>query len=243
MLFRSDKGKKIEILANFHPKLHYIGEWWKQLYGIEYIFKELDEIYRIMPLHEPVLTKELVKAWRESRLNDSERTLYDKWSIISQFSRYMCHCGFVCYVPPMPKQKDKSFISKIFTHEEIERFFIAADSLRFHNIQPTLCLFSMPTLFRVLYATGIRIGEALNLNIEDVNLEKGTILIRKSKNQRQRIVPITPSLEAVLHQYISYRDRMPLKSIRHKESPLFISHIPSTWRAPSACPRPSATAS
>ena len=27
------KGKKIEILANFHPKLHYLGEWWKQLYG------------------------------------------------------------------------------------------------------------------------------------------------------------------------------------------------------------------
>lgn len=27
------KGKKIEILANFHPKLHYIAEWWKQLYG------------------------------------------------------------------------------------------------------------------------------------------------------------------------------------------------------------------
>ncbi len=26
-------GKKIELLANFHPKLHYISEWWKQLYG------------------------------------------------------------------------------------------------------------------------------------------------------------------------------------------------------------------
>ena len=26
-------GKKIEILANFNSKLHYIGEWWKQLYG------------------------------------------------------------------------------------------------------------------------------------------------------------------------------------------------------------------
>jgi glucose-6-phosphate isomerase len=26
-------GKKIEILVNFHPKLHFIGEWWKQLYG------------------------------------------------------------------------------------------------------------------------------------------------------------------------------------------------------------------
>ena len=28
-----EAGKKIEILANFNPKLHFIGEWWKQLYG------------------------------------------------------------------------------------------------------------------------------------------------------------------------------------------------------------------
>ena len=27
------KGKKIEILANYQPKLHYIAEWWKQLFG------------------------------------------------------------------------------------------------------------------------------------------------------------------------------------------------------------------
>lgn len=26
-------GKKIEIVVNFQPKLHFIGEWWKQLYG------------------------------------------------------------------------------------------------------------------------------------------------------------------------------------------------------------------
>ena len=30
-LYRS--GKKIEILVNFQPKLHYLSEWWKQLYG------------------------------------------------------------------------------------------------------------------------------------------------------------------------------------------------------------------
>ena len=30
-LYRS--GRKIEILANYNPKLHYFGEWWKQLYG------------------------------------------------------------------------------------------------------------------------------------------------------------------------------------------------------------------
>ena len=28
-----EAGKKIEILVNFQPKLHYMNEWWKQLYG------------------------------------------------------------------------------------------------------------------------------------------------------------------------------------------------------------------
>ncbi len=28
-----NSGKKIEILVNYNPKLHYLGEWWKQLYG------------------------------------------------------------------------------------------------------------------------------------------------------------------------------------------------------------------
>ena len=27
------QGKKIELLVNYHPKLHYVSEWWKQLYG------------------------------------------------------------------------------------------------------------------------------------------------------------------------------------------------------------------
>lgn len=31
LLYRG--GKKIEILANYQPKLHYVNEWWKQLYG------------------------------------------------------------------------------------------------------------------------------------------------------------------------------------------------------------------
>lgn len=27
------QGKKIELLVNYHPKLHFVSEWWKQLYG------------------------------------------------------------------------------------------------------------------------------------------------------------------------------------------------------------------
>ena len=29
----SEQGKKIEMLVNYHPKLHNVSEWWKQLYG------------------------------------------------------------------------------------------------------------------------------------------------------------------------------------------------------------------
>jgi glucose-6-phosphate isomerase len=42
LLYR--QGKKIEILANFNPKLHYVSEWWKQLYG-ESEGKELKGIF------------------------------------------------------------------------------------------------------------------------------------------------------------------------------------------------------
>lgn len=176
---------------------------------IEYIFKELDEFFKDTGLHEPVLTRQMVKMWRDSRLNDSERTLYDKWSIISQFSRYMCHCGFPCYVPPMPRQKDRVFIPRIFTSDEMQQFFTAADSLRMNGFVASHCLISIPVLFRTLYSTGMRIGEAVSLTNKDVDLDKGIILIRKTKNQRQRIIPVTANLEAVLKQYLSYRNTLP----------------------------------
>ncbi|MDD3724822.1 MAG: tyrosine-type recombinase/integrase [Bacteroidales bacterium] len=191
---------------------------------IEYILKELDELFVVMDTKEPVLTREMIRTWRESRLNDSERTLYDKWSIISQFSRYMCHCGFISYVPRMPRQKDKYFIPKIFTSEEITRFFEAADNLRCNAFAHNHSLFSIPALFRTLYATGMRIGEAVNLSNEDVNFDKRQILIKKTKNQRQRIIPINPGLEKVLGQYVDNRSRMPIKNVDDPEAPFFINH-------------------
>jgi integrase len=191
---------------------------------IEYILKEVDEIAQIANLQEPILTKQIVKMWRDSRLNDSERTLYDKWSIISQFSRYMCHCGFPCYVPPMPRQKDTVFIPKIFTSEEMQRFFIAVDGLRVNGFVANQHLFSMPALFRTLYSTGMRIGEAVSLLNKDVDLKKGEIFIRKSKNQRQRIIPIPPNLGSMLEQYIVNRNKMPIPHIKNVGSNFFINH-------------------
>ncbi len=190
---------------------------------IEYIFKELDELYAPMPLTDPILTKAMIDRWRSSRLNDSQRTLYDKWSVISQFARYMCHCGFICHVPLMPRAKDKVFIPKIFSHEEIESFFKAADSLAVNHLQPMVSMFSMPALMRLLYATGMRIGEAVSLKNKDMNLDKKVIIVKKTKNQRQRIVPITSSLEGIINQYIKYRNSMPLPNVASPDAPFFIS--------------------
>lgn len=120
--------------------------------------------------------------------------------------------------------KRSDFIPRIFTHGEIQLLFSKADSLRVQQYQPDLGLFPMPTLLRILYATGIRIGEAINLNNEDVNFEKGIITIKKTKNQRQRIIPITYSLDLLLRQYLQHRDQMPIKDVNIKQNPLFISH-------------------
>lgn len=88
-------------------------------------------------------------------------------------------------------------------------------------------MFSIPALLRVLYATGMRIGEAVRLTLSDVDLEKGLITIVKSKNQRQRLIPITPSLEEVLKQYIVHRTKMHLRNHLDASAPFFISYTGS----------------
>src|SRR5205085_9806720 len=60
-----------------------------------------------------------------------------------------------------------------------------------------------PVLFRVLYATGLRISEALNLPLRDVDLARATLEVRDSKNRESRVVPITTRLADSLQGYIA----------------------------------------
>lgn len=59
----------------------------------------------------------------------------------------------------------------------------------------------MPALFRVLYACGLRVGEALRLRISEVDLEEGVLTIRQGKFRKDRLVPMSPSLHAYLRRY------------------------------------------
>jgi site-specific recombinase XerD len=45
--------------------------------------------------------------------------------------------------------------------------------------------------------------------MDDVNMEGGFLIVRKSKNGKDRIVPFSDSLSRVLAQYIAYREKLP----------------------------------
>ncbi len=70
----------------------------------------------------------------------------------------------------------------------------------------------LPALIRMLTSTGIRIGEAVNLTKKDVNLEQNYLILRNTKNGKDRLVPISESLAAVCGQYLKYRELLPPNS-------------------------------
>jgi integrase/recombinase XerD len=87
----------------------------------------------------------------------------------------------------------------VFTDDEVARLFAAIDS------QPMSCYSNKamvdPVLFRVLYNAGLRVSEALNLTVADVDAGAATLRIRDSKNGEGRTVPITRRLSATLAAY------------------------------------------
>jgi integrase len=189
------------------------------------IFLELDRFFIETGVTDAYITSKQIAAWSKTRVNDKARTLYDKYSVLSQFCRYMCHLGHECYIPRLPKQKDLDFIPYVFTHQQMDMIFRECDRMTLFNRNMNNALFAIPALIRFLYSTGVRIGEALSIRNRDVDYALRRIIIRKTKNQMQRMVPVSSSLENVLRQYETYRNRMPVEGLTDKESFFFVSAI------------------
>ena len=89
----------------------------------------------------------------------------------------------------------------VLADDEVRRLFAAIDS------QAMSCYSNKalvdPVLFRVLYGAGLRVSEALNLTLPDVDTSAGTLRIRDSKNGQGRTVPVTGRLAATLDAYIA----------------------------------------
>jgi integrase len=64
------------------------------------------------------------------------------------------------------------------------------------------------TLIGLLSATGLRPGEALALDVGDVDLQNGILAIRESKFGKSRFVPVEDSTRTALARYAKQRDKL-----------------------------------
>jgi integrase/recombinase XerD len=91
----------------------------------------------------------------------------------------------------------------LWSKSDIARVLEAARALR-----PALRAATHETLFGLLAASGMRVGEAIALRRDDVDLGTGIITIREAKFDRSRLVPLHPSTTEVLRRYAAERDRL-----------------------------------
>ena len=191
------------------------------------VFHELDRFFVATDATELYITREQILSWSKTRTNDKARTLYDKHSILRQFCRYLCHLGQECYIHRLPRHNWPQFIPYIFSHEQMLSIFKSADKLRLQNRCMISTLIAIPAIIRLLYSTGMRIGEARYLKNEEVDLVRQNILLKQTKNKIERLIPINASLFEVLNQYRIYRDKMPIKGVDVPTAPFFVSTIGS----------------
>jgi integrase len=87
----------------------------------------------------------------------------------------------------------------VLSDDEVRRLFAAIDSQPMSSYSNKAMV--DPVLFRVLYGAGLRVSEALNLTLSDVETGAGTLRIRDSKNGESRTIPISGRLAATLDAY------------------------------------------
>jgi integrase/recombinase XerD len=118
------------------------------------------------------------------------------WSLLNQT---VCALRFfygVCLdkswmIDYIPHAKQPKKLPVVLSRQEVSRLFEAADNLT-HR-----------TLLMTLYSTGLRLSEALALQVSDIDSQRMLLRIRQGKGAKDRYVPLTPTLLEQLRQYWS----------------------------------------
>jgi len=120
------------------------------------------------------LSKEIMDSWINLNPNQKSRTLWLKLVILRDFGRFMLRMGLPAYANFMLPKKAHDFSPYIFTDDELERLFRAADNLVPLSPKRHKHLV-MPMLLRLLYYCGLRLSEATQLCVGDVDILKPSL--------------------------------------------------------------------
>jgi integrase/recombinase XerD len=109
--------------------------------------------------------------------------------------------------------RERAGTKVVFTREEVELFLESIETKAGYGLRDR-------SLFELLYGTGMRVGEAVKLKIEDVDFISGEIFIRQGKGRKDRVVPLGRTASKFLIVWIKKARRW---FCLEESGPVFIS--------------------
>ena len=152
---------------------------------------------------EVQLTREVAMAWAELRDGENPNTRTRRVSPVRGLAEHMIRHGGTAYVIPRNAlSSGNPYVPYIYTAGEIGALFDACDRLAGGPRGGGYRLL-LPCVMRLLYATGMRHGEARRLKVSDVDLLSGTIAVGPSKTSEGRLVYISDELCRLMSEFDS----------------------------------------
>ena len=159
-------------------------------YSMEHLVGHLEDFDRYCVkngVESTILDKELAEGWALSVEGMSPWWNNDRLCAMRHLGEYLLALGIDAYVPTMRFKEPRPKPPQLLTDEQLAEFFEAADSLEF-SVQTPFRHLVAPVMYRLIYCCGLRSSEACRLQVEDVDLNSGRIMIRKSKRRKDRVV-------------------------------------------------------
>jgi integrase len=166
------------------------------------------------------ITSEVALAWAVKPQNVHPYTWTVRLAMVSGFARYLNTLDPACEVPPadlLTHRRRPRPEPYLYSDAEVVALLDACSGL-----SPVLRAATYRTLFGLLAVSGMRVGEAIHLNRDDVDLERGLLVVWQGKFRKSREVPLQPSTVEALQAYRKRRDEL---RPRRKQASFFISTV------------------
>jgi integrase/recombinase XerD len=153
------------------------------------------------------ITHALALDWAQQGGAGQPQTGARRLSFVRGFARYRSATDPRTQIPPtglLPFQPKRAR-PYLYADEEIDRILRAALDMPHRYERGALLLWVYYCLFGLLSVTGLRLGEARNLQLQDVDLEAGVLTVRAAKFGKTRLVPLHASTCQVLAEYLARR--------------------------------------